>query len=258
MSKARLIEKNMLVRCTILSKHIDDVDVFQNAGVTMINSHRQSDMFNIVCVENVIDDDEISKIIQTYNNESVPFAWWYGFEGQEDTLEKQLKAHGLHQSEEELAMVLEENQFQMPNPIDALDIQTVNTQEKLETFIKIICKLLPDEAKAIESYYHAAADYILSEHSPMQLFIGLLDGQPASTCSVYPSEHVAGIYDVITLPEYRGRKIATAMTGEAARYGFSTGADYVVLTATDTAKAVYEKMGFKSVKLFSVYIPKEI
>jgi len=43
------------------------------------------------------------------------------------------------------------------------------------------------------------------------------------------------------------------MTSYAANKGFELGAKFATLTATDNAKFVYEKIGFKPLKLMKVY-----
>ena len=83
--------------------------------------------------------------------------------------------------------------------------------------------------------------------------IGKYDGQLAATSSIYLHKNIVGIYDVITLPAFRGKGIAQAMTLAAAKRGFEFGKDYAVLSATDNAKFVYEKLGFQALKMLSVY-----
>ena len=47
---------------------------------------------------------------------------------------------------------------------------------------------------------------------PMQNYLGYLDGGAVSTSTVYYGAGVAGIYDVATLPQARGRGVGTTLT----------------------------------------------
>lgn len=67
------------------------------------------------------------------------------------------------------------------------------------------------------------------------------------------TKDVGGVYDVISVPDVRGMGIGTAMTKKSMEYAQKNGKKYAVLTATDSAKYVYEKIGFHATKDMSVY-----
>jgi len=82
-------------------------------------------------------------------------------------------------------------------------------------------------------------------------FIGYLDEKPVATTLLLPDSGLVGIFGVATLPEARGRGIATAMTQKAMLEGKTLGYRVATLVATTMGLPVYEKLGFK--KVFSYH-----
>lgn len=77
-------------------------------------------------------------------------------------------------------------------------------------------------------------------------FLGLLDGVPAGTAVfTAPHEGLSEVAGVATLPEFRRRGIATAVTARATETAFASGVDTVFLSTVDEGAArVYRRLGF--------------
>ena len=54
-------------------------------------------------------------------------------------------------------------------------------------------------------------------------FIGYWGEKPVATAALILDKEVAGVYLIITKPEYRGKRIGSAMTVEALKYTFELG-----------------------------------
>lgn len=78
-------------------------------------------------------------------------------------------------------------------------------------------------------------------------YLGICSGQRVTTCILYESDNVAGIYHVSTVPEFRGRGFGAAVSAFAVREGFQRGCDLSSLQATPMGFPVYLKMGFRYV-----------
>jgi GNAT superfamily N-acetyltransferase len=75
-------------------------------------------------------------------------------------------------------------------------------------------------------------------------FNGALDGGPVGVSAVFHSADVAGIYNVATVPAWRGRGVGEAMTWHAVRAGHAAGAQAAVLQPSTMGRPLYERMGF--------------
>ena len=77
--------------------------------------------------------------------------------------------------------------------------------------------------------------------------IATTGGRPAACGSVWVTGDTAGIYDVATLPEDRGRGLGYAVTAALMEIGRDRGATRAVLHATELGRPIYERLGFTEV-----------
>jgi len=87
-------------------------------------------------------------------------------------------------------------------------------------------------------------------------FLARLAGQPAAAGSlIAPLDGLAEIAGITTLPPYRRRGIATALTAAALQVAFDQGLEIALLTAADeTAGRIYERAGFRPVATALAYV----
>jgi predicted GNAT family acetyltransferase len=80
-------------------------------------------------------------------------------------------------------------------------------------------------------------------------FAVLVDGKPVSAADLYSDGRTAQIEDVATVPDYRGRGLATAVVLQALNEAARAGHEFVFLIADDTdwPKELYAKLGFEPV-----------
>ncbi len=86
-------------------------------------------------------------------------------------------------------------------------------------------------------------------------YIGLAGAAPVSTMAVVETENAAGIYSVGTLPGFRGRGYAEAlMRVVLGRLREKRGMVRTLLQSTRSGHKLYERMGYRRVTSYSVYI----
>jgi len=76
------------------------------------------------------------------------------------------------------------------------------------------------------------------------MFVGYVGDKPVCTSCLVATGPVAGVYWVSTLPDYRGRGYATAISWHAVKAGEALGCDMATLQASGMGRSIYEKMGF--------------
>lgn len=108
-----------------------------------------------------------------------------------------------------------------------------------------------------DSYTKVEFENLLAHSHPIAL-VAVLDGSIAGICfgvvedtagnHVCKSRKVAFIQDLVTMPEYRGRGIATALLAEARKEAVHAGAvsmELCVWEFNEKARRLYEKLGMK-------------
>ncbi len=247
------LENNIREKFSYFQKSLSNMELIEKYSLLVINSNEATDMFNIVCCKGNVAPNQVTNAINHFREKNLPFAWWVGFEGEPNNLTDMLEKNGLKRSEEELAMAIELNSivdFEMPKK---LIIKRVDDNQTIRDYIRVITNIVPNEQNAIESFYHKAERIVFSNNAKVELYVGYIDSQPISTCSIYFSENVAGIFDIIASPKMRGIGIGSAMTVTAMNAAFNRGYGTCILTATNDAKFLYEKIGFKPLKSMCVY-----
>lgn len=87
-------------------------------------------------------------------------------------------------------------------------------------------------------------EQLLLESPGFTGYLGLLDGEPVAASGVFVSGEIAGVYNVATRPEARGRGIGAALTWAAALGGRDAGATRSILQASEMGEPVYTRMGY--------------
>jgi GNAT superfamily N-acetyltransferase len=91
------------------------------------------------------------------------------------------------------------------------------------------------------------------EHEGYRPFTGYVDGRPVATSALLITDGIAGIYGVATIPEFRRRGIAEAMTRHAIVRGAEAGCTIASLQPSPMGRALYERMGFREVAGFQLF-----
>ena len=86
-------------------------------------------------------------------------------------------------------------------------------------------------------------------------YVGYRDGHAVTTIAVVLPADAASVYSVSTLPAFRRHGYAEALMPHVlAEYARDTGIERTVLQATRAGYAMYQRMGYREVTRFSVYI----
>ena len=103
------------------------------------------------------------------------------------------------------------------------------------------------------SQLQAFADHYF-DHPKAEHFIGFVDGEPAGIATVLFHSGVAGVYDVVTLPELRGRGVARAIMSrlllEARRRGYGVS----ILHSTAMGHPLYRSLGYEDRFIFRRFL----
>lgn len=87
-----------------------------------------------------------------------------------------------------------------------------------------------------------------------QGWVGYVDDNAVTTAAVVPSGDVLGVYAVATLPAWRRRGYAEAVTRHALEQArLTTGIERSVLQATRAGLSLYRKMGYRQTTAVTVY-----
>ena len=87
----------------------------------------------------------------------------------------------------------------------------------------------------------------------MRIWIATLHGEPVAAASLFEGAGVAGVYNVATVPEARGRGIGRAVTATVLAEAVARGHRLAVLGSSDLGFPVYRRLGFTEVSRLRSY-----
>ena len=185
----------------------------------------------------------------------MPMGWWVGPNNPTPDLSEHLEDHGWFHAATLTGMAMDLLALDEPASLPpGLTISQVNNAGTLGTWCQIMTSVSEFPDFAAEAWWEMYRDIGIIEHPLWRLYIGSFNGTPVSTSSLFLGAGVAGIHGVTTLPEYRGRGIATAMTYLPLLYAGKEGYRVSVLFSSEMAIGIYSKMGFQEYGQGNIYM----
>jgi GNAT superfamily N-acetyltransferase len=189
------------------------------------------------------------------SSRKMPMGWWVGLTNPNPGLGQLLEDQGWLHAATLTGMAVQLHTLAEPASLPpGLTITTVKDGESLEAWCRIMTSVseFPDFAAAEWLDMYRGMEII--DDPLWNLYLGSLDGTPVSTSSLFLGAGVAGTHAVTTLPEYRGKGIATAMTYppllDARDQGYRVG----VLFSSEMAIDIYRKIGFQKYGEGNIYM----
>lgn len=176
-----------------------------------------------------------SRLILTSNNE---------------TVSKYLINNGIRPVMRWDAMLLKSGYTKSTISISAspnIKVETVTTLAQFELWTLIVNQSLSQ---------NLAADKMMLLTNNINLItcsIAYYDGIPAGTLMSYDNGESIGLYFIATLPELRGKGVASALVSHSLVKALEQNEKSIILHATAAGKLVYLKFGFETVGLIDIY-----
>jgi predicted GNAT family acetyltransferase len=198
-------------------------------------------------------DSVIEKFKERGRARKVPLQWYIGPDTRPVNIGEKLSAHGFTTHGDGAGMAIDLNNMNESEPIpNRLEIIEVKNNKALKAWCHIVCVAFGVPVEAEPIFVKLMKRYE-KYNLPTKLYLGLQDGKPASTSGYFLGEGVVGIYFVATLPEFRKRGAAFAVTQKALQDGRALGYSVGILQASKMGEPVYKRMGFKEVCRVSSY-----
>jgi ribosomal protein S18 acetylase RimI-like enzyme len=185
-----------------------------------------------------------------------PFSWWVGPADQPGELGAVLEGLGLERAETELAMAMPLGALPEPvPPVPGLTVRRVRTAEELAVLARLsAANWTPPDPQVLE-YYQRTARLMLDPAAPQWFYLGWLDGDPVATAEATVHDGTVGLFSIATLPPFRGRGIASAMTWQPLHDARTAGCDLAVLQAAPDGVGLYRRLGFTAFGDITEYKP---
>jgi ribosomal protein S18 acetylase RimI-like enzyme len=150
-------------------------------------------------------------------------------------------------------MVMEQDLASWSPIASEIPIELVATDDAFYEHCTTVACNFPMNQKSYDVYNHRLLLLTQKKESPMLLFTGYLDGEAVVSGRLFLGTRYASIYHIGTVPNARRQGAAFAMMQvllfEAKKRGFT----HATLSATEMARPLYERLGFKNVQLYTIF-----
>ncbi|MEU4194743.1 GNAT family N-acetyltransferase [Kribbella sp. NPDC026611] len=192
----------------------------------------------------------VAESVEVLRRREVPGTWHLGPAMRSDELVQALLAAGFTDGGAEPGMAVRIAHLVSPAAVPGLEIVRVTDDDALAVWERTLGRGFGEgerEARWVASVYRK-----LGFADPWRHYLGLLNGEPVATTTIFLTTGVAGVYFVMTVPEARRRGIGAAITHAALTQAADV-AEYGVLGSSPAGKPVYERLGFREKCTIELY-----
>jgi GNAT superfamily N-acetyltransferase len=219
----------------------DQSEVLEFDGLLVTNCGLAVPFFNVAFVQRPLrsPEESIDRVLRYFEERGLPFLICIPPKLDPDT-EALIAGRHFRLADPHPGMTLSPIPS-LPESPQELDIRAVMTDSELEDF-QTTAELgfgMPP------SLTQQLASQRFRDHPAVSMFVGYVEGRPASTSCLIRTGGVAGVYWVSTREEFRGRGFGAAISAHAVRVGQSFGCDVATLQASPMGRPIYERMGFE-------------
>lgn len=126
---------------------------------------------------------------------------------------------------------------------EGLSIEFATDMSALETNLRICCEGFEMPADVLEMF----ATHQMLASDDLWFITGSVASRPVVTSVGMRVGEIVGVYNVATLPKYRGKGFGAALTMLAAVEGVKRGCTVASLQSSEMGYSVYERLGFERV-----------
>ena len=253
------VQENLRASFRALAAQRASGEVREPPGLEIISLGVAFQMFNAAFLTGAVEDEAalaqlLSQAAVHFQARGQAWAFWICEDWVASKARKRcwrlLEAAGMRLAAEMPGMAAEAlSDPRRPRPW--LHYEAVGSERTRRDFCAIgsVCFHLPP------AWFEEVFDQRLAEREQFACWIGYLEGEPVVTAATVAAGDCLGVYNLATAPGYRRRGFAEdALRFAVERGGEGNGTRRLVLQATRGAVRLYERMGYRAVTRFRVYV----
>ena len=192
-------------------------------------------------------DGAIDSTVSYFQSRNLPMTWTVEPSAKPDDLGERLSAKGLvPENDIETGMALDlESLGKGPEDVGSLTIESVPTDRWLNEPATVMAAGFGAPSSIIQQFIGTLADAAMRHPGTQATYLGRVDGEPVATSMLLLSGGVAGVYNVATVEQARGKGIGAAMTWAPLVEAHERGYKIAVLQSSVMGYGVYKRLGFE-------------
>ena len=194
----------------------------------------------------------IAAAVRYAKDAGVPLAWYTGPQTKPLETGKLLEKAGFKANDiaPGMAIAMADLKPVRPHGFDIRQVESRGNFEGWQSVFEAGFNVPPAVSGAFVEAYTALG---FAGASPTHHFTASVEGKVAGCATVFMGAGAAGIYNIATLPEFRGRGIGSALTLQTLHYGQAKGFRVGVLQASSEGLRMYRGLGFTERCTIGIY-----
>jgi GNAT superfamily N-acetyltransferase len=192
----------------------------------------------------------ITSTLQHFARHHVPMLWLVGPSTQPSDLGTHLIGHGLTHMADDPGMAIDLHTLPMDLPLP-----TGFTSESVDDIgtLRTWCEFT-DQAVLTEALFAWGQTLGFAPDREIVHFLGRLDGRPVATATLVLGAGVAGIYNVMSVPDVQRRGIGALMTVRPLELARARGYRVGILQSSKMGYPLYRRLGFQEYCRIAIYL----
>ena len=251
MSYREIVRNNFHRHSYLLASLTDNMAVYHQPHLTFTDCGTSCDTFNIVYIKDgkEFSFEELRDAVNHYRQKDFDFCVWLDDENLCQNTQNILSAIGLSEAGSDPGMHLNLPEHQ---PVDFTGtIKKIVHKKQIEIFAQMLAGAWSPPDLNVVEYYQDVSETILNGTQDANFFMYYHEHQPVSVVELFLGENkTAGIYNLFTLEEFRGKGIGSNMMNFSINYLKQQGIETVILQASDDGLGIYKHLGFRESSRF--------
>ncbi len=179
---------------------------------------------------------------------NVPFRWFFGPTSAPADLPALLEAAGLVKVSDSPGMALDiATMRDEPPAVAGLEVREVADPADFEAWMRVCVESFPFDQTIAAAWRAVHQPLGFGDQSPLHNYVARLDGRPVAVSALLFGAEAAGIWNVGTVADVRGRGIGRETTLAALRDARAAGQTLSVLGSSPLGLPVYTRIGYTEV-----------
>lgn len=254
--EVRAVAENLLQALRFFGYARKTGEIQDLPGVSLIFCGLNYAAFNAALLSQPIDGDdcELSHLIELsaaqFESRNLRWTYWVCEDFLNNSLKREaariFRRHGLRPLTEAPGMYTAEL-LPPQRPLPPLEIRPVTDERSSTAFAEIMSIGFDIPYSVCSAVYGSEGAWT----GGLRGYVGFSNGAPVTTAAAMITGDVIGLYSVATMPQHRRRGFAEAIMRQVIE---KSGVTRTVLQSTPSGLALYQKMGYRTVTNFNVYI----
>jgi ribosomal protein S18 acetylase RimI-like enzyme len=199
------------------------------------------------------DQETVASILAPFE-ESLPLMWWFFTPPSEPPAEDVMTESGFTLDSDRPSMAVHVNDLRGKAAPQSAVVERVADEAQFDRWTEVVTAGFgaPDLADGTSNAAFRRLGF--SSTAPFQHFVCEVDGVPVSAVTLAPRGAFAGVANMATLPDQRGRGLGSFVLTEGVAALADRGIAAVVLSADELGARLYSSLGFHEVGRHLTYV----